>query len=102
MIGFIIFALILRKAMQKYYLLGQSPKGILNFFESILETMLGYFDQVTHDRKKSLKFLPIVGSLFLFILISNWIGLLPGIGSIGNFQTYLGIGDVALGEGQHF
>jgi F-type H+-transporting ATPase subunit a len=90
MIGFIIFALILRKAMQKYYLLGQSPKGILNFFESILETMLGYFDQVTHDRKKSLKFLPIVGSLFLFILISNWIGLLPGIGSIGIYQIHHG------------
>lgn len=91
MIGFIIFALILRKAMQKYYLLGQSPKGILNFFESILETMLGYFDQVTHDRKKSLKFLPIVGSLFLFILISNWIGLLPGIGSIGIYQIHHGV-----------
>jgi F-type H+-transporting ATPase subunit a len=59
------------------------PKGIQNFFEFIIETLLGYFDQVTGDRKKSLKFLPLVGSLFFFILVSNWMGILPGVGSIG-------------------
>src|SRR5205085_8256969 len=32
---------------------------------------------------KTLKFLPIVGSLFLFILVSNWMGLIPGTGSLG-------------------
>jgi F-type H+-transporting ATPase subunit a len=48
--------------------------------------LLGYFDRVTRDRKKSIKFLPLVGSLFLFILVSNWVGLLPGIGSIGFWE----------------
>jgi F-type H+-transporting ATPase subunit a len=47
-----------------------------------VETILDYMDRVTHDRQKSIRFLPIVGTLFLFILISNWIGVLPGIGSI--------------------
>ncbi len=59
------------------------PKGIQTFIEMIIETLLGYFDQVTSDRKKSLKFLPLIGSLFFFILVSNWIGILPGVGSIG-------------------
>ncbi len=59
------------------------PRGLQNFFEAIIELMLGYFAQVTGSRKKSIKFLPLIGSLFLFILISNWIGILPGIGSIG-------------------
>jgi F-type H+-transporting ATPase subunit a len=58
--------------------------------ESILETLFGYFDQVTGSRSKSLRFLPIVGTLFLFILVSNWFGLLPGIGSIGLFRTIRG------------
>ena len=53
-----------------------------DFVMNLLETVLDYMDRVTHDRKKSLQFLPIVGTLFLFILISNWIGVLPGIGSI--------------------
>lgn len=59
------------------------PKGLQNFAEAVLEFILGYVDGVTKNRQKSLKFLPIVGGLFLFILFSNWIGLIPGTGSIG-------------------
>jgi F-type H+-transporting ATPase subunit a len=61
------------------------PAGLQNFAEGSLEFMLGYVDRVTRDRKKSLKFFPIVGGLFLFILFSNWIGLIPGTGSIGRW-----------------
>lgn len=74
---FIILAFLIRKNVRMV------PKGVQNFFEALMELMLGYVDQVTGDRKKSLKFLPIVGSLFLFILVSNWMGVLPGIGSVG-------------------
>lgn len=31
------------------------------------------------------QFFPIVASLFLYILLSNWVGLLPGVGTIGFF-----------------
>jgi F-type H+-transporting ATPase subunit a len=58
------------------------PRGTQNFIEYFLEILLGYFDQVTGNRKKTLRFLPIVGSVFFFILLSNWLGLLPGTGSI--------------------
>lgn len=58
------------------------PGKFQNAIEFFLETLLGYFDQVTGDRKKTLKFLPIVGSVFFFILLSNWLGLLPGTGTI--------------------
>ena len=58
------------------------PGKFQNFFEYILELLMGYFDQVTGDRKKTLRFMPIVGSVFFFILLSNWLGLLPGTGSI--------------------
>ncbi|NMC51776.1 F0F1 ATP synthase subunit A [Candidatus Kuenenbacteria bacterium] len=59
------------------------PSGLQNFLEYVLELLLGLIDGVTHNRKKSERFLPIVGTLFLFILISNWMGQLPGTGSIG-------------------
>lgn len=58
------------------------PGKFQNFWEYILELIMGYFDQVTGDHKKTLKFLPIVGSVFFFILLSNWLGLMPGTGSI--------------------
>ncbi|MFA6423898.1 MAG: F0F1 ATP synthase subunit A [Candidatus Magasanikbacteria bacterium] len=58
------------------------PGKFQNGFEYILELLMGYFDQVTGDRKKTMRFMPIVGSVFFFILLSNWLGLLPGTGSI--------------------
>ncbi len=87
-VGFVIFGYVIKVATVKFA--GKAPKGVLNFFESILEVLLDYFDRVTRDRKKSLRFLPLVGTLFFFILISNWIGLLPGIGSIGVWQVHGG------------
>lgn len=66
------------------------PKGLQNFAESALEFVLGYMDGVTHSRKQSMKFLPIVGALFFFILFSNWLGLIPGTGSIGRYLFHEG------------
>lgn len=65
------------------------PGKLQNTCEYFLESVLGYFDQVTGDRKKTLKFLPLVGSVFFFILLSNWLGLLPGTGSIKLGHTFL-------------
>ena len=67
-----------------------SPTRFQIFMEMVLEGMMGFFDQVTHDRVKTRKFLPFVGTLFLFILVSNWMGLLPGTGSIGVWHTVAG------------
>jgi F-type H+-transporting ATPase subunit a len=68
----------------------EKPGALQNFAEAAMEFLLKYVDQVTKDRKKSLKFMPIVGGLFLFILVSNWMGLLPGIGSIGRWLVMHG------------
>lgn len=89
-LGFAFFAALLSFGIKKYYASGKAPKGLVNFFEAILEFMLSYIDRVTGSRQKSLKFLPLVGGLFLFILVSNWIGLLPGIGSLGVYQLHHG------------
>lgn len=65
------------------------PGKLQNFCEFFLDSLLGYFDQVTGERKKTMKFLPIVGSIFFFILLSNWLGLLPGTGSITVGHNFL-------------
>jgi len=65
------------------------PGKLQNTCEFFLESVLGYFDQVTGDRKKTVKFLPVVGSIFFFILLSNWLGLLPGTGSISVGHNFL-------------
>lgn len=81
MLGFVVLAAIIRSRRKTAV-----PKGLQNAVEALLEFMLTFMDQVTHDRKRSKKFLPIVGTLFLFILVSNWMGLLPGVGTIGLWE----------------
>ena len=66
------------------------PGKLQNAAEWAIDGLLGYFDQVTGGREKSIRFLPFVGSLFFFILFSNWMGLLPGTGSIGVWQMHHG------------
>lgn len=77
----IVFALSLRGKIRKI------PRGVQNYLEAIMDWFLGISDEVTGSREKSIKFLPIVLSFFFFILLNNWLGLFPGIGSIGKIVT---------------
>lgn len=59
------------------------PHGIHNFFEAGVAALLDEMDKVTNDRKKTKLFFPLVATLFLFILLNNWLGLIPGTGTLG-------------------
>lgn len=86
--AFFVLGILVRFAWIRNVTALGAPRGALNFVERLVELMLDYMDRVTNSRKRSLHFLPIVGSLFLFILISNWMGLLPGTGSIGLWMQH--------------
>ncbi|MCK5061969.1 F0F1 ATP synthase subunit A [Candidatus Parcubacteria bacterium] len=73
----IIAAVIVRKNIKTI------PGKIQNVMEMVVDGFLDIFDSVTGSRDRSLKFFPLVFSFFIFILINNWLGLFPGIGSIG-------------------
>lgn len=85
-VALIIFFVFIGKKIKKI------PKGFQNIFEIILERALELADSVTGNRKRSEKFIPITLALFLFILMNNWLGLLPGIGTIGFNETQMGHG----------
>ena len=59
------------------------PGMLQNVIEFVIEELLQLMDSVLGERKKSEKYLPLVATIFVFILFSNWLGLMPGIGSIG-------------------
>lgn len=59
------------------------PRTLQTIAETSIEGALKMADSVTNSREKSEKIFPLVFSVFLFILVNNWLGLLPGIGSIG-------------------
>ncbi len=58
------------------------PGRFQNICEILLEALLGLMDSVLGERRLSEKYLPIVATIFLFILTSNWLGLFPLVGPI--------------------
>lgn len=59
------------------------PRGIQNVFESIVELLLNLINGVLEDEKKTRQYFPLLATIFIFIITNNWLGLLPGVGSIG-------------------
>lgn len=58
------------------------PTGLQNFAEMIIESLHAFIHGITGDLKKTRLFFPVISTFFLFILLNNWIGLLPGVGTI--------------------
>src|ERR1700733_10701601 len=69
------------------------PGAVQNVFEYLVDGALDIMDSVLGDRRQSEKYFPLVFTIFLFILCSNWFGLLPGVGS---FVVHTADGTVPL------
>ena len=57
------------------------PSGLQNLFEVIIDAGYNMVEDLAGS-KKARVFFPIVMTFFLFILFSNWLGLLPGFATI--------------------
>ncbi|MFA5872009.1 MAG: F0F1 ATP synthase subunit A [Parcubacteria group bacterium] len=66
------------------------PRGFQNLVETVFEALLNLIDSVTQDRKQSKKFFPIVVTIFIFVILTNWIEIIPGLGTIGIFEHHNG------------
>lgn len=58
------------------------PHKWQNGFEAVVEFLYNQVESVA-GKHMAPKAFPLLGSLFVFILVSNWFGLLPGVGTIG-------------------
>ena len=76
----VILSVALRMKMKKI------PSKIQHFFEVVLEGGLNLADQVTGSRKVTDKVFPVAISIFFFVLINNWLGILP-LGGFGVLQN---------------
>ena len=72
----VVLALALRSKLREV------PGKIQSVFEVAIEGALSLCDQVTNDRKLSLKIFPFAISVFFFILVNNWLGITP-LGGFG-------------------
>lgn len=58
------------------------PHKAQNFFEFVVEFLFGQVEGIV-GAKLAPRVFPLLATIFIYILVSNWFGLLPGIGTIG-------------------
>jgi F-type H+-transporting ATPase subunit a len=60
------------------------PSGLQNFMEMVIDALYNTFGAV--DRRYIARFWPLVGTVFFYVLVSNWLALVPGVLSIGYYH----------------
>ncbi|GEP44411.1 ATP synthase subunit a [Brevifollis gellanilyticus] len=58
------------------------PHKAQNLFEFLVEFLYNRVESIVGPKQVKLAF-PLLGTLFIYILVSNWFGLIPGVGTIG-------------------
>jgi F-type H+-transporting ATPase subunit a len=58
------------------------PRGLQNFAETIIEVFLNFVEGVA-GKENGRRFFPIVATIFLYVLVNAWMGLLPFFNVIG-------------------
>ncbi len=60
----------------------KTPGRLQNLAEVLVEAFIGLCTSVAGERNGR-RFFPLVTTIFIFVLLANWMGLVPGFGSIG-------------------
>ena len=61
------------------------PGTLQSVLEIAVDGLRGLFQTILHG--KTAKYYPLLATFFIFIIFTNWSGLLPGVGTIG-FHTF--------------
>lgn len=85
MIILIVVALVVRKR------LSEIPGKLQSIFELIIGGVYDYMSSVLESQTLARKYFPVVMTIFIFILGMNWVGLLPGVTSIGLYEIHDGV-----------
>ena len=58
------------------------PRGLQNFVEMVMEALYN-LAVGTAGEKHGRRFFPVIATIFLYVVAANWLGLLPGVATIG-------------------
>ena len=83
--GGLILIIVAWRATRK---MSDVPSGLQNLFEVIYEFFGNTVDGAAGGTAKAgRRFLALVSTIFLVVVIINWVGILPGVGSVGRIET---------------
>jgi F-type H+-transporting ATPase subunit a len=82
LVSWIVAALLVVFARLATRRMDHVPDGAQNFLEWLVESLYGFLEGIIGRHLVDRTFW-FFGTIFIFILAANWIGLIPGIGSMG-------------------
>ncbi len=78
----VVFLVLMFFATRK---LEKIPGRFQGLVEFAIEGLLNYFSRIFGNPTRARRYFPLLATFFLFILFSNWSGILPGAGHIKGF-----------------
>ena len=72
------------------YFVSKKISAVPNLVQASIESLVEIFYNLTESvaENRSAKIFPYVITFFLFILLANWTGLIPGFGTVGFFEDH--------------
>ena len=87
------------------------PSGIQNFAEAVIGFLVGQVEEIAGE-KNGRKFFMVVATIFIFVIVNNWFGLMPFFNAFGKHEdvhhhvfheiTAEHPHDLVLGEDGHY
>lgn len=78
--GIILSAFIMSLFVSSFRKAKMIPGKMQNLCETILEALFNFFDSITGNRETTKEIFPLSATLFILILCSNLLEMLPGVG----------------------
>lgn len=68
--------------------LTEVPSKVQNAVEMLIGSAYDYIENTLESKERAKRYFPVIMTIFVFILAMNWVGLLPGVTSIGFFEGH--------------
>lgn len=79
---FIVSCLLISVSFLIYRKINIVPGKLQGATEMGLEWLLGMMESTLGSMKQAEKYLPLIATIFIFVLVSNMLGIFPGVGSL--------------------
>jgi F-type H+-transporting ATPase subunit a len=84
LMAFLVLTLLVLSLKARSRTADEVPTGFYNFFEMVIEGLYNFAEGIAGARVKD--FFPFFVTFVLYILITNWMGLIPGWDSVGLWE----------------
>ena len=90
LVTWVVMALVVLMSIYITRRLQVIPRGWQNLFEVVIEKLHDMVEATTQDKALTKKIFPLIATIFIFVVLVNWSGLLPGLGTVGLSEIHNG------------